>query len=56
MEKNHKARILEEFSDSKIPCIACLDIPDEYQYMDEKLIECIKIGTEYNIKNSFNIE
>lgn len=27
-----------------------LEIPDEYEYMDEELIELIRSGVEYHIK------
>jgi len=40
MEKKHKQRIKEKFSNEIIDkIIITLDIPDEYQYMDEELIE-----------------
>lgn len=43
MEQKHKKRLRENFSqaitDKKI---IVLDIPDEYQYMDEELVEMIK--------------
>lgn len=43
MEKKHNRRIQEKFSwvlaGKKI---ICLDIPDDYQYMDEDLIEMLK--------------
>ncbi|MGZ9583684.1 low molecular weight protein tyrosine phosphatase family protein [Paenibacillus marinisediminis] len=39
MEKKHLRRIQEKFSDSAYnKKIICLNIPDEYQYMDEDLI------------------
>ncbi len=40
MEKKHKNRLIAEFSrmlDHKL--IHILDIPDEYHYMDQELIE-----------------
>lgn len=56
MEKKHQLRILEEFRGSEIPPIDCLEIPDEYEYMDSDLIECIRMGTESIIRNRFGIE
>ena len=45
MEKKHQQRLTESFpneiSDKKI---IVLDIPDEYQFMDEELVESIKAG------------
>lgn len=44
MEKKHKQRITEKFA-ATIPYkeIIVLDIPDDYQYMDEELIEEINV-------------
>lgn len=43
MEKKHKQRLLEKFgSDIQDQEIIVLDIPDEYPFMDEELIEDIK--------------
>ncbi|MBO9674946.1 MAG: protein tyrosine phosphatase [Sphingobacteriaceae bacterium] len=40
MEKKHKQRIVEHFpQESYEKDIIVLDIPDDYQYMDEELIE-----------------
>ena len=40
MEKRHKQRISEKFKDEIMDKeIVVLDIPDDYQYMDEELIE-----------------
>jgi len=50
MEGKHKLWITSRFRDHKIPMIKSLDIPDEYEYMDEELIELIKSGVEYHIK------
>ena len=50
MESKYKSRILGLFRDIRLPPIKSLDIPDEYEYMDEELIEIIKSGAEYHIK------
>lgn len=43
MEKRHKQRMCENFpSESKGKEIVVLNIPDEYPYMDEELVESIK--------------
>lgn len=43
MEKRHKQRIVEKFSNNTFEKdIVVLDIPDDYQFMDEELIDSIK--------------
>ena len=43
MEKKHKQRLSDNFPDNTAhKPIYILDIPDEYPYMDEELIECIQ--------------
>ncbi|CAH0997540.1 hypothetical protein EMA8858_03674 [Emticicia aquatica] len=45
MEKKHKQRIDQRFASiSNEKEIIILDIPDDYQFMDEELIELIKIA------------
>jgi protein-tyrosine phosphatase len=47
MEKEHKQRITERFSDeAREKKIVVLDIPDEYQFMDPELIDTIKASVE----------
>lgn len=47
MEKKHKQRITERFADeSNEKEIITLEIPDDYQYMDEELIEEIRAKVE----------
>lgn len=50
MEGKYKGKISGLFRDIHLPAIKSLDIPDEYSYMDEELIELIKSGVEYHIK------
>ncbi len=50
MENRYKSRILGLFRDVSLPKIENLDIPDEYENMDEELIDIIKRGVEYYIK------
>ena len=43
MEKKHKLRLVEKFPEETTgKKIIVLDIPDEYQFMDEELVESIK--------------
>jgi predicted protein tyrosine phosphatase len=47
MERKHKSRLIEAFSDlESLPRIESLDIPDEYDFMDEELVELLSDGTE----------
>lgn len=48
MEKRHRERLEELFGDAlEVKELIVLDIPDEYQYMDEDLIENLKDSVEY---------
>jgi predicted protein tyrosine phosphatase len=49
MENEHKSRIQSLFKGGRHPEIKSLDIPDEYQYMDQELIQLIRSGVEYQI-------
>ncbi len=50
MESKYRGRIQGLFRNLRLPPIKSLDIPDEYEYMDEELIEFIKSGVEHHIK------
>jgi protein-tyrosine phosphatase len=50
MENKYKGKISSLFRDIYLPPIKSLDIPDDYQYMDEELIELIKSSVEPQIK------
>ena len=57
MERKHRARILEMFCDrANFPRMVSLDIPDEYERMDQELISLIRNGTEFHLKHEFNLE
>jgi predicted protein tyrosine phosphatase len=50
MEKKHKQRMLEKFgSELENKEIIVLNIPDEYKFMDQELIEDIKAGVNNHI-------
>lgn len=52
MEKRHKQRLIEKFpSECASKKIVILDIPDEYEFMDEELIETIKASVSNFIGN-----
>lgn len=47
MEKKHKQRIMANFPDEiASKQLIILDIEDDYQYMDEELIEILKVSVE----------
>ena len=56
MEQKYKARLLGTFRDLDLPLIDSLDIPDEYEFMNEELVELIREGTEFHLKHRFGIE
>lgn len=49
MESGQKSWIVGKFRDLSLPPIENLDIPDEYRYMDDELIELIEKGVEFHI-------
>ena len=47
MEKRHKQRLIERFPlETRSRNIVILDIPDDYQYMDEELVGMIRISVD----------
>lgn len=48
MEREHQVRIREEFSNS--PPIEVLEIPDEYEFMDSRLVTLLREEVEPRIK------
>ncbi len=54
MEQRYKSRILGTFRDH--PPIVSLDIPDEFEYMDEELIKLIREGVEFYLRHELNTE
>jgi predicted protein tyrosine phosphatase len=51
MEKKHKERLSGNFPmEIKNKRLVILDIPDEYEYMDEELIEMIKVSVDPHLK------
>jgi len=51
MEYKHKDRLKAEFAKLlRYKKVAILDIPDDYGYMDEELIEILKVSVEEYLK------
>ena len=55
MELEHKARLREMFRDMHLPPVECLDITDDYQYMDGNLLTFIRDATESHLSAIFGI-
>jgi predicted protein tyrosine phosphatase len=50
MEKRHLSRLQHKFRDALAgKRVVCLHIPDEYEYMDEALIERLRGGVEPHV-------
>ena len=57
MERKYKSRILGTFRDHPhLPRIVSLDIPDEYERMDPELVSLIQSGTEFHLKQQFDLD
>jgi predicted protein tyrosine phosphatase len=53
MEKEHKQRLIEKFGDLlKDKKLVILEIPDGYQYMDEELIQILKLSASPYLNNT----
>jgi len=51
MEKIHKKKVQQQFgSVLKNKKLICLDIKDNYKYMDEKLIQILKDSVPHHVK------
>lgn len=51
MEKKHAARLRQKFPHAVLgKKMICLDIPDEYKYMDEDLIDLLKSRVSEHIE------
>ena len=47
MEKKHRQRLMDKFGDLLVDkTLIVLDIPDEYQFMDEELIEILQLSVQ----------
>jgi predicted protein tyrosine phosphatase len=57
MENGHRAKLMAQYRGSmKFPYTEVLNIPDEYQYMDDDLVEILKVQVDYLLKKHFGIE
>ena len=46
MENKHKAVITERYRHLNLPKITVLDIPDDYEYMSDELVEMLETSVE----------
>lgn len=53
MESDHKSKIRKLYSHLDLPPIQVLDIPDEYEFMDEELIEILTSKINSLIRTQF---
>jgi protein-tyrosine phosphatase len=51
MENGQKERVIQDYRHLDIPALVVLDIPDDYEYLDEELIGLLteKINEEVKI-------
>jgi predicted protein tyrosine phosphatase len=54
MEDDQKSWITGKYRHLKLPGIASLDIPDEFEYMEKELIDSIRSGVESHINGFAN--
>ena len=55
MESEHKVRLRKMVKGLQLPPIECLEVPDDYGFMDESLVTLIKDGTESYLTTRFGI-
>ena len=55
MEANHRAKIWEQFRHLDLPAIEVLDIPDDYEFMDEELIHLLTDKINATLKTVYEI-
>lgn len=53
MESDHKFKIRKLYTHLDLPPIQVLDIPDEYEFMDEELIEILTTKINSLLGNTF---
>lgn len=46
MERRQASRIRSDFSHLDLPPLHCLEIPDDYDFMDPELVEILESSTE----------
>ena len=55
METGYRAKIWEQYRHLELPAIEVLEIPDDYEFMDEELIEMLTDRINYTLKSVYEI-
>jgi predicted protein tyrosine phosphatase len=55
METDHRAKIKEVYRHLQLPTIEVLNIADEYEYLDEELIQILDGKVNESVKRCYNI-
>jgi predicted protein tyrosine phosphatase len=55
MEKDHRAKIKDLYSEVASEKIEVLNIPDEYEFMDEELVEILQIKVGQIVNEQFGL-
>jgi predicted protein tyrosine phosphatase len=55
METDHRSKIKELYRHLQLPKIEVLNIPDEYEYLDEELIQILDDKVNDIIKKEYNL-
>jgi len=55
MEEGYKARIKREFRGVELPPVICLEIPDDYEFMDAGLQELLLESVESVLRERFGL-
>ena len=55
MESDHKSKILDVYPYAELPEIEVLNIPDEYEFMDDELILLLNEKINYSLKIHYDL-
>jgi protein-tyrosine phosphatase len=55
MEAEHRTKIREQYRHLDLPAIEVLHIPDEYEYMDEELIDLLTDRINQSLQEAYGI-
>ncbi len=53
METNHRSKIQELYAHLELPKIEVMNIPDEYEFMDEELIELLSEKINFYLQMNY---
>lgn len=55
METDHRSKIKDLYKHQQLPAIAVLNIPDEYEYMDDELVGILDDKINEILRSSYDI-